>query len=161
VVDPPVALAPTTPLEDLVLDRQALGLSPGKHVISHVRDRLNAQGCPRAIDLAKLPPGTPVRIAGQQIGTQRPPTADGVVFQSLSDETGLFNIVVMPNVYERDRRVIKGEALVLVEGNVEWRTGAVAVRARRVLPLDAALASGSGTLGVASLSPSRACLSAR
>jgi error-prone DNA polymerase len=62
-----------------------------------------------------------------------------VVFESLSDETGLGNIVVMPNVYERDRRVIKGEALVLVEGNVEWRTGAVAVRARRVLPLDEAL----------------------
>ena len=49
----------------------------------------------------------------------------------------------MPNVYERDRRVIKGEALVLVEGKVEWRTGAVAVRARRVLPLDDALASSS------------------
>jgi error-prone DNA polymerase len=63
------------------------------------------------------------------------------VFESLSDETGLVNIVVMPNVYERDRRVIKGEALVLVEGNVEWRTGAVAVRARRVQPLGEALST--------------------
>ena len=141
VVDPPVTLAPTTPIEDLILDRQALGLSPGQHVISHFRERLQAQGCPRSTDLAKLPPGTPVRIAGQQIGTQRPPTAGGVVFESLSDETGLVNIVVMPDVYERDRRVIKGEALVLVEGNVEWRTGAVAVRARRVLPLDTGLSS--------------------
>ncbi len=140
VVDPPVALAPTTPLEDLVLDRQALGLSPGQHVFTHFRERLNAQGCSCSTDLAKLPPGMPVRIAGQQIGTQRPPTAGGVVFESLSDETGLVNIVVMPDVYERDRRVIKGEALVLVEGNVEWRTGAVAVRARRVVPLSEALA---------------------
>ncbi len=141
VVDPPVALAPTTPIEDLLLDRQALGLSPGQHVISHFRERLNAQGCPRSTDLARLPPGTPVRIAGQQIGTQRPPTAGGVVFESLSDETGLVNIVVMPDVYARDRRVIKGEALVLVEGNVEWRTGALAVRARRVLPLDTSLST--------------------
>ena len=44
-----------------------------------------------------------MRIAGQQIGTQRPPTAGGAVFESLSDESGLVNIVVMPNVYERDR----------------------------------------------------------
>jgi len=62
-----------------------------------------------------------------------------VVFESLSDATGLVNIVVIPNVSERDRRVVRGEALVLVEGNVEWRTGAVAVRARRVLPLSEAV----------------------
>jgi hypothetical protein len=42
-----------------VLDRQALGLSPGKHVISHFRERLTAQGCPRAIDLATLPTPAP------------------------------------------------------------------------------------------------------
>jgi error-prone DNA polymerase len=96
-----------------------------------------------------------VRIAGQQIGTQRPPSTGGVLFESLSHETGLVNIVVMPNVYERDGRVIKGEALVLVEGNMEWRTGAMAVQARRVLPLDEALTDKIRSTRTVGFSPTR------
>ena len=59
-----------------------------------------------------------------------------MAFESPSDETGPVNVVVVPNAYERDRRVITGEALVLLEGTAERRTGAKAVRARRVATVE-------------------------
>jgi hypothetical protein len=61
----------------------------------------------------------------------------------------------MPNVYERDGRVIKGEALVLVEGNMEWHTGAMAVQARRVLPPDEALSDKIRSTRTVGFSPTR------
>lgn len=64
-----------------------------------------------------------------------------MVFLSLSDETGLANMVLHPAVYELDRAVVRAEGLLWVEGVVERRSGAVAIRARRVLPLGRVLAA--------------------
>ena len=47
---------------------------------------------------------------------QRPGSANGVVFMTLEDETGIANIVVWPKVMERFRKEVMGARLVLVEG---------------------------------------------
>lgn len=62
-----------------------------------------------------------MRLAGQSIGTQRPPTACGVTFPSLSDEAGLVNVVIMPATNSRDKCTASGEALMVVEWNLERR----------------------------------------
>jgi error-prone DNA polymerase len=57
------------------------------------------------------------------------------VFVSLEDETGIANLVVMPDVYERFRPVVRGAPFLLARGRVE-RTGAVVnVRVRSIAPL--------------------------
>jgi len=136
-VDPPVALPRATEREDLALEQAALGLTPGRHVLAPLRADLAHRPLRRSGDLAGLPAGTRVEVVGQVISRQRPPTARGVFFLGLSDEWGLLNVVVPSEVYERDRRVARGEALVWVMGTVERRAGVATVRAERLRPLTA------------------------
>ena len=44
-----------------------------------------------------------MRVAGCVIVRQRPGTAKGIVFLSMEDETGIFNVVVMPDMFEENR----------------------------------------------------------
>jgi error-prone DNA polymerase len=93
----------------------------------------------RAAELAALPTATVVEVVGQVIARQQPPTARGVLFLGLSDETGLLNVVVPPSVYQRDRAVARGEALLWVTGVLERRGGGPMVRATQLRPLAAIL----------------------
>jgi len=93
----------------------------------------------RMTDLAAVRHGAMVEVAGQIISKQRPGTAHGVVFLTLSDEMGLLNAVVLPPVYARDRAVIRRKALLWIGGVVERRDGAVTVRVVWARPLSVAL----------------------
>jgi error-prone DNA polymerase len=66
-----------------------------------LRRQLAARRCRRSRELAPLPHGTPVRMAGLVTLRQRPETASGVTFVTLEDEDGLFNVVVWRDVGER------------------------------------------------------------
>ena len=66
---------------------------------------------------------------------QRPATASGLVFVSLEDETGIANLVVMPDVYERFRPLVRGSAFLLAQGRVERSGTVVNVRVRSLQPL--------------------------
>jgi error-prone DNA polymerase len=94
----------------------------------------------RASDLAHFPDGRRVRIAGAVICRQRPGTANGFVFLSLEDETGISNSIVMPDLFETRKLVIVEEPFLLVEGILQNQRGSVSVKAARVegLRLDAA-----------------------
>ena len=52
-----------------------------------------------------------VRIAGCVIVRQRPGTAKGIVFLSIEDETGIANVVVMPDMFDANRLLIVGSAV--------------------------------------------------
>uniref|UniRef100_UPI00336BF3C1 OB-fold nucleic acid binding domain-containing protein n=1 Tax=Variovorax gracilis TaxID=3053502 RepID=UPI00336BF3C1 len=47
---------------------------------------------------------------------QRPSTAKGVIFATLEDETGTVNIIVWPQIAEKQRTVLLGAKLLSVEG---------------------------------------------
>jgi error-prone DNA polymerase len=85
--------------------------------------------------------GARVRVAGMVICRQRPPTARGLTFMTLEDETGFANLVVMPDVAARERAGLHA-ALVLAEGRLEVADGVVNVRAERLAPLDGRLVEG-------------------
>jgi DNA polymerase III alpha subunit len=68
---------------------------------------LRSEGILSATDLLQHPSNNPVRIAGCVIARQRPGTAKGFVFLSLEDETGIANVILTPDVFERDRMVVK------------------------------------------------------
>jgi len=62
--------------------------------------------------------GEKARVAGIVLVRQMPGTA-GVVFITLSDETGICNIVVWPSVFARFRKEAMGARLLLVEGKIQ------------------------------------------
>jgi len=139
VVDRPVTLPAVTIDDELRLDLRALGLAPGRHILESLRPALAHHALCRAADLAAVRSGALVEVVGQAISKQRPGTAQGVVFLTLSDETGLLNAVVRPLVYARDRATIRGEALLWIGGVVERRDGAVTLRVVWARPLAVAL----------------------
>ena len=62
--------------------------------------------------LEDAPNGARICVAGLVLVRQRPGTAKGVIFITLEDETGIVNVIVWRNMYERFRRaVIAGRCL--------------------------------------------------
>jgi DNA polymerase-3 subunit alpha/error-prone DNA polymerase len=74
-------------------------------------------------------------VAGLISITQRPPTAKGMCFITLEDEFGFMNIVIHPQVYEKDRMAIYSSALLEVQGVVERTGNLINIRATQVRPL--------------------------
>ncbi len=93
-------------------------------------------------ELAQMPDRAPVEVAGMVIVRQRPETASGIVFVSLEDETGIANLVVMPDVYERFRPVVRGSPFLLARGRIERNGLVVNVRVESLAPLALAPAVG-------------------
>ncbi|MCC6540391.1 MAG: DNA polymerase III subunit alpha [Bryobacterales bacterium] len=135
-------LAPMSPSERLFHDFLGTGLTVGRHLMAHRRAEFAADVL-RATDLAAARHNRWVKIAGCVIVRQRPGTAKGFVFLSLEDETGVANIIVEPDVFERERDVIVNSPVLLIEGPVQHLEGTVHVRARRVraVPSGVAVAS--------------------
>src|SRR5437016_12278026 len=82
-------------------------MSTGPHPMTYCREALSKLHVKRACDLPRVPDGQYTRVAGCVIARQRPGTAKGFVFLSLEDETGISNVIVNPDLYEKYRVVIK------------------------------------------------------
>jgi error-prone DNA polymerase len=137
--------APTLPqmteVEETLADLWATG-TYGTHPVAHAREALTARGVLRASDLASpaaAAANSVVMVAGLVIHRQRPPTARGVVFLSLEDETGIANVICPPHVWDRHRESAAAAAPALVvSGRVERASGAVSLIAVALRPLRAA-----------------------
>jgi len=57
-----------------------------------------------------------VQVAGLVVVRQAPPTANGHLFITLEDETGLANLIIRPDLYERERQLLHEADLLLVTG---------------------------------------------
>jgi len=131
----PAIAAPDQTLHDYAFT----GLSLREHPISFLRERLDRKAVVAAGKLrneAECPAGRLVRVAGVVLVRQRPATASGVVFITLEDETGIANLVVWADTYERFRRTIRLSHSLMVEGKVEREGEVVHVHARRFRSLD-------------------------
>ncbi|MEO1139645.1 MAG: OB-fold nucleic acid binding domain-containing protein [Pseudomonadota bacterium] len=76
--------------------------------------------------------GARITVAGLVILRQRPGTAKGVIFLTLEDETGVVNIVVWRNLYERFRRAVIAGRLLRVTGRIQRQSGVVHVVAEEI-----------------------------
>jgi error-prone DNA polymerase len=117
--------------ERITSDITGTGLTVGPHPVSLFREGLRERGVLRAVDLPRLPDGARVRVAGGVICRQRPGTASGFLFLTLEDETGLVNVIVRPDLFERERAVLVAEAFVEVDGVLQAVDG-LSVRALAV-----------------------------
>jgi error-prone DNA polymerase len=94
------------------------------HPVSFLRERLDAAGCTLISDaLALKTHGKRMRVGGLITHRQRPGTARGVRFLNLEDETGLLNVVVLPQVWEANYEVARKAIGVLIDGVLEYEDG--------------------------------------
>ncbi|MBZ5602394.1 MAG: error-prone DNA polymerase [Acidobacteriia bacterium] len=121
--------------ERLIADYHGIGMTIGRHPMARLRDELTQQGVTAAAGLAKIPNGRWVRVAGNVIVRQRPGTAKGVVFMSLEDETGISNVVIMPDFFDEQRLKIVGHPWVMVEGPIQNVDNVTHVMARKISDL--------------------------
>jgi error-prone DNA polymerase len=139
----PSPLAPMNTEERLYADYHGTGVTVGKHPMAYRRAEMNARGVTRAADLAKIPNGRLVRIAGAVIVRQRPGTAHGFVFMSVEDETGIMNAIVAPATFDRYKFVVLAERYLLIDGVLQNLDGVISVKAGRIEPLRAGAAPSS------------------
>jgi error-prone DNA polymerase len=135
-VDEPAArFAPLRPIEATSLDIEATGVSDVQPM-EHFRGQLDGANVLAAKRLTSMPNHLVCNVGGMVITRQRPGTAKGFVFLTLEDETGLVNVIVRPDVYERYRRVIRQSKALIIEGTLQKEYGVVDVIMKRCWPLD-------------------------
>ncbi|WP_446744489.1 DNA polymerase III subunit alpha [Silvibacterium acidisoli] len=134
--------------ERLVADYAVSSVTTGPHPMWFRRKELHRRGYLRAADLAGRRNGEYVRTAGLAIAKQRPGTASGVVFLSVSDETGVFNVFVAPEFFEQNRRVITRAKFIAVEGPLQKEGPIIHVMAKSFEELS--LGSHAGRIQVTS-----------
>jgi len=122
--------------ERLTADYAGTGLTTGPHPMAYHRAALCNEGILSADDLLHCKNRPTIRIAGCVIARQRPGTAKGFVFLSLEDETGIANVILTPDVFERDRMVVTRSRFLLIEGTLQNQDGVIHVKAQCLFPLD-------------------------
>ena len=123
---------PEMPLSEHVLaDYQTLRLSLKGYPMQFLRELFAAEKVKSCAEVEATDDGKRARCAGVILVRQMPGDA-GVVFITLSDETGITNVVVWPKLVEQFRREIMGARLLLVEGKVQKSEGVVHLVAERV-----------------------------
>jgi error-prone DNA polymerase len=145
-VDPPPSqsrLPAMAPIEETRADYATMGLTTGPHVMAHLRPRLKARGILSAADLEAARDGAIVQVAGLVIVRQRPGTAKGFFFITLEDETGVSNIIVLPDLFQQNRPLLHRAPILMVEGILQKRDGTIGIRGRRFaeIKLDSPLPS--------------------
>jgi error-prone DNA polymerase len=114
------AKLPAMPLsEHVVNDYQTVRLSLKAHPMRFLRDHYARRGFVTAAELASLRDGKRLSIAGLVLIRQRPGSAKGVVFITIEDETGVANLVIWPDVFEKQRKIVMGARLMAVQGLIQ------------------------------------------
>jgi error-prone DNA polymerase len=119
--------------QEVMTDYSTTSLSLKRHPLSLVRDVLKEQRIITSAELQKSPAGKWVKVAGLVLIRQRPGTASGIVFVTLEDETGVANLIVRPNVFDRFHAAARHAALLQCDGYVERQGQVVHVMAKRLI----------------------------
>jgi error-prone DNA polymerase len=118
--------------ERLVADYAGTGLTVGRHPMHYWREELRGGDVLSAAELRGRRDGEWVKAAGCVIARQRPGTAMGFIFISMEDETGIANVIVTPDLYERERLTVVRSKFLLVEGVLQNQDGVIHIKASRL-----------------------------
>jgi len=120
-------------------DYRTTSLSLRGHPVDFFREDLARQGVVPCAVLKTARDRRRLAVGGLVLVRQRPGTAQGVVFMTLEDETGIANIVVWRDVFEANRRLVMTSSFLIVHGQVQSVDGVVHVVAERFSDLSARL----------------------
>ena len=124
LVEPAVTLAPMPTGGEVVEDYATTGLTLRQHPLAFLRAELQASGYHPCGQLATTADSERIMVAGLVLLRQRPGSAKGVLFVTIEDETGLANLVVWPDTFERHRRLLLSARMLGVTARLQ-RAGAV------------------------------------
>ena len=140
-----IAPLPAMPLAEHVLtDYQTIRLSLKGYPTQFLRPRFDTEGIVSCKGVGDLKDGAPVRCAGVVLVRQRPGEGKAI-FITLSDETGVCNVVIWERLFKLYRKEAMGARLLLAEGLVQKSPeGVVHLMATRLIDrsLDLRLLSG-------------------
>ncbi len=142
-----VTLPSLPPLRHVLADFGQTGLSLKDHPMRFLRHDLAKCGVVPAdhlIDAEAFPAGRGVAVGGICLVRQRPGSAKSITFITLEDETGMSNLVVYPNIFDRFKRVALDSHAMLVRGRIDRQGEVVHVIAVSFESLDSQLAEMRG-----------------
>ena len=115
----PVALTPMSAGREVVEDYRSTQLSLRAHPLAFLRPELERRGMVTCAELDRIRDGRRVEVAGIILVRQKPGSAKGVLFITIEDETGVANLIVWPDRFEAQRRIILSSAMISVVGKVQ------------------------------------------
>ncbi|MEM0927990.1 MAG: error-prone DNA polymerase [Pseudomonadota bacterium] len=125
---------PVMPLsEEVVQDYQTMRFSLKAHPLAFLRPHYKRHNIISTDRAVTAPSGRWVRTAGLVLIRQRPGSANGVVFITIEDETGIANIVVWQKIFQRYRPVVMGARIMEVHGHVQRADNVTHIVARRLV----------------------------
>ena len=135
---PKVELPEPTAMERLNMEFGATGLSTEHHPMQYFRQWCDERRILHSKGMMRAREGAVVETAGMVVIIQAPETAKEIRFITLEDEFELINVVVFPDMYERTRKIIRGERFLWFKGVVERDETVTTLRATgvRALPLE-------------------------
>jgi len=139
--EPHITLRPMTAGSEVVEDYGHVGLTLRQHPIAFLRADLEARRILTCAEASQARDGRWIETAGLVLVRQRPGSAKGVLFITLEDETGIANLVVWPNVFEKCRRVVMGSSMLTASGRIQREGEVVHLIAQTLSDLSAELAT--------------------
>ena len=130
--EPATPLTPMTAGREVFEDYEMVGLTLRRHPVAFLRGELDRSGTLPCAALRDAVDGRIVTVAGLVLVRQHPGSAKGVVFITLEDETGIANLVVWPDMFERYRRLIMAAKMIACHGRVQRESDVVHVVADRL-----------------------------
>ena len=131
--EPAVVLIPLTAGREVVEDYRATQLTLRNHPLHFLRGELDRLRIRRCADLKTMKDGARVEVAGIILVRQRPGSAEGVVFITLEDETGIANAILWKDRFEAQRRIVMSASMISVVGHVQSESGVIHVVADRIV----------------------------
>jgi len=141
IVEPPAPLAPMKEGCEVVEDYGSTGLSLRQHPVAFLREDLRRRGMVACADLTRLRDGRRVIVPGIVLMRQKPGSAKGVMFITLEDETGVANLVLWPDRYQAQRRLVLSASMLACHGKVQREGDVIHVVADRLEDLSGLLRS--------------------
>jgi error-prone DNA polymerase len=137
--EPPADLPPMPMIEQVFADYRTAGLSLKAHPVSFFREQLDKLRVTPAGRLSQMHDGRHLRVAGIVLLRQRPGTARGITFVTLEDETGLANLVIKPQIWDRYYTVARRSSAWIAHGLLESRENVIHLVVNRLEDLSARL----------------------
>ncbi|WP_264997219.1 helix-hairpin-helix domain-containing protein, partial [Komagataeibacter xylinus] len=138
--EPDVLLQPMRDGAEVVRDYNRLGLTLRDHPLTFLRKDLQARDIMSCRQALAAKDGKRLTVAGLVLVRQRPGSAEGVMFMTLEDETANMNVIIWPDLFDANRRVVLGSQMMAVTGMLQKEGEVVHLVAKEITDLSGLLA---------------------